>query len=209
MALKTVFFDLGNVLVFFSFPKMLDQIGNLSGMTSQRVKELLFDTNLRERYEKGQIGTNEVFKVFQSHAKGPCSLDEFKEAFCNIFTPNLELWSVVEELKAKGLRLILLSNTSEGHFEYCEKHFSILKLFNHKILSYKVGAWKPDEKIFKKALEVAQCLPEECLYIDDVPEFIESAAKLGLPGIVYQDTVNLKTVFNKRLYSVLPFAKIL
>lgn len=197
MALKTVYFDLGNVLVFFSLPKMFDQIGSSAGMTPSAVKELLFNTNLRERYEKGRIGTREVFQTFQIHAKKPCSLDAFKEAFCNIFTPNLELWHVVEELKNKGMRLILLSNTSEGHFEYCEKHFPILQLFDHKILSYKVGAWKPDEKIFQKALEKAHCLPEECLYIDDIPEFIESAAKLGLPGIVYQNTADLKGVLSE------------
>lgn len=202
MALKTVFFDLGNVLLFFSFPKMFDQIGRSFGMSSSEVKELLFNTNLRERYEKGLIGTDALFQTFQIHAKKPCSLDAFKEAFCNIFTPNLELWRIVEQLKVKGLRLILLSNTSEGHFEYCEKHFPILQLFDHKILSYKVGAWKPDEKIFQKALEKAHCLPEECFYIDDVPEFIESAGKLGLPGIIYQNTADLKASLHKKGYEV-------
>lgn len=192
MALKTVYFDLGNVLVFFSLPKMFDQIGSSAGIPPTLVKELLFDTNLRERYEKGHISTRDLFKTFQAQAKKPCSFDAFKEAFCNIFTPNLDLWHVVEELKAKGLRLVLLSNTSEGHFDYCEKHFSVLKLFDHKILSFKVGAWKPDEKIFQSALSVAKCSPQECLYIDDVPEFIESAAKLGLPGIVYRSTAELK-----------------
>lgn len=195
--LKTVYFDLGNVLVFFSLPKMLEQMGKCTGLSSEDVKHLLFNTNLRELYEKGVIHTDDLFKAFQNRSSKPFTLEEFTHSFCNIFTPNLDLWKVVEKLKKQNIRLILLSNTSECHYNYSAANFPVLNLFDHKVLSYEVGAWKPDEQIFKKALEHAQCDPADCFYTDDIPEFIESARRIGLKGEVYTGVDKLKKDLSK------------
>lgn len=195
--LKTIYFDLGNVLVFFSLPKMFAQMGKCTGLSPQDVKHLLFNTDLRELYEKGVIHTEDLFKAFQNRSSKPFSLDEFTHSFCDIFTPNLELWKVVEKLKKEKIRLILLSNTSECHYNYSAKHFPVLNLFDYKILSYEIGAWKPDEQIFRKALEHASCNLDECFYTDDIPEFIDSARKVGLKGEVFEGVDKLKNDLNK------------
>jgi HAD superfamily hydrolase (TIGR01509 family) len=204
--IKTVYFDLGNVLIFFSFPKMLSQMSECTGMTVDEIQKLLFQTSVREQYEKGEIHTEDLYRLFLKSAPRPFTLHEFLAAFSNIFTPNTELWPLVEALKEKGIRLLLLSNTSECHFNYVYSHYPILRLFDHHILSYEVGSWKPDLQIFQKALQHAECTPEECFYTDDVPEFIHSARKAGLPGEVFTDVATLKahliardpTIFEKR-----------
>jgi len=190
--IKTVYFDLGNVLLFFSLPKMFAQMGDCTGMSPSEVKELLYDTPLRELYEKGQINTEQLFKTFQRHAPNSFSLREFVSSFSNIFTLNKELCPLVEKLKQAGIRLVLLSNTSECHFNYAYSHYPIIQLFDHKILSFEVGAWKPDPRIFHKALAHAHCDLQECFYTDDIPEFISSARKAGLPGEIFTDVPKLK-----------------
>jgi glucose-1-phosphatase len=190
--LKTVYFDLGNVLLFFSPAKMFDQIAQCTGLLSAQVKELLYETELRERHEKGLVDTEHLYLAFLKQSRHPFSLHEFMTAFANIFTPNTDLWPLVTTLKKQGMRLILLSNTSECHFNYAYSHYPILHQFDHKILSYEVGSWKPDLRIFQKALSHSQCSPEECFYIDDIPEFIASAKKAGLPGAVFTDVPSLK-----------------
>lgn len=190
--LKTVYFDLGNVLVFFSHAKMFDQIADCAGMAPAKVKEILYETELRERYEKGLIDTEHLYRLFLKQSPRPFALHEFMTAFADIFTPNTELWPLVTALKKQGMRLILLSNTSECHFNHVYSHFPILHQFDHKVLSYEVGSWKPDLRIFHKALSHSQCAPEECFYIDDIPAFISGAKKAGLPGAVFTDVPALK-----------------
>lgn len=190
--LKTIYFDLGNVLVFFSLPKMFAQMAHCTGMSPSGVKQLLFETELRELYEKGLIDTEQLYRTFLKQSPHPFSLHEFMASFSDIFTPNTDLWPVVENLKKEGIRLVLLSNTSECHFNYAYSHYPILHQFDHKILSFEVGAWKPDPRIFQKALSHSQCKPEECFYTDDVPEFIASARKVGLQGEIFTDVPNLK-----------------
>ncbi|HSX10945.1 MAG TPA: HAD family phosphatase [Chlamydiales bacterium] len=192
MKLKTIYFDLGNVLVFFSLPKMFDQVALCTGMTPKAVKELLYETELRELYEKGVVNTEHLYRIFLKQAPHPFSLHEFMDSLSDIFTPNTELWPVVESLKRQGFRLILLSNTSECHYNYIYSHYRILHQFDYKVLSYEVGSWKPDPLIFQKALTHAQCANDECFYIDDIPEFVTGAKKVGLHGEVFTDVPKLK-----------------
>lgn len=197
--IKTVYFDLGNVLIFFSLPKLFCQLSDCTGLTAGEIETFFFNTDLRERYEKGNLKTEELFQKFAEKAKRPFTLAQFTHAFSDIFTPNTEIWPLVKQLKEKGIRLVLLSNTSECHFNYATSNYPILEQFDEKILSFKVGAWKPDPQIFEHALRVAQCTPDECFYIDDIPEFIEGARKAGLPGEVFIDVARLKQSLKNRL----------
>lgn len=190
--LKTVFFDLGNVLVFFSYPKMLEQAAQCTGLTREEVEKMLFERNLRDLYETGKIDSSELYSIFQSVSPRLFSFHEFMHALSDIFTPNEELWPMVHHLKKEGIRLVLLSNTSECHFNRIYSDYSICHLFDQLILSYEVGACKPDPFIYQKALEAAKCSPDECFYTDDIPEFIAGANKAGLKGEIYTDPASLR-----------------
>ncbi len=190
--LKTIYFDLGNVLIFFNMPKMVSQISNCTGIPPEEIQGSLLKGNLRKLHETGVIDTEQLIRMIQKGSPKSFAFQEFTAAFSDVFTPNTELWPIVEQLKREGVRLVLLSNIGECHFHFIDSHYPILHQFDHKILSYEVGAWKPDPHIFQKALEHAQCKKEECFYIDDVPEFIASARKVGLQGEVFIDVPKLK-----------------
>jgi HAD superfamily hydrolase (TIGR01509 family) len=189
--IKTIYFDLGNVLCFFDQAKMLQQIATCCGLSLSHVKTILLGDRLQESYELGKIDTLNVYRLFKSKSSKFFSLHEFTDAMSDIFTPNTELWPVVENLKQKGLRLILISNTCESHYNRIYSAYPILHLFDHKILSFEVGLLKPDPRIFKLALLQSQCSPSECFYIDDIPAFIRSAKKAGLQGAVFTDVPRL------------------
>lgn len=198
MMVKTVYFDLGNVLIFFSLPKMFDQMSQCIGISPEEIRKFLFDTDLRRLYETGMINTEQLYRTFLKNSPKSFMLNDFIHSVSNIFTPNNELLPVVEHLKKKGIRLIILSNTCECHYQYVSSHYPILQLFDHKILSYEVGVWKPDARIFEKALARSRCKPEECFYTDDVPEFIDSARKVGLQGEIFTDVPTLRRHLSDR-----------
>ncbi|MES2273672.1 MAG: HAD family phosphatase [Chlamydiota bacterium] len=190
--IKTIYFDLGNVLIFFSFPKMFSQIKILSGLEQSEIEHLFFQKQLRELYETGKIDTAEIYRQFQCKAPLSFSLPDFRKALSDIFTPNQELVPLIESLKNQGIRLILLSNTCDCHFDHLYSHYPVLQLFDYKILSFEVGACKPDPLIFQKALEMSQCSLEECFYTDDIPEFIAGAKNCGLDGEIFTDVPALR-----------------
>jgi HAD superfamily hydrolase (TIGR01509 family) len=52
-------------------------------------------------------------------------------------------------------------------------------------VSFKVGALKPDRKIYLDALDKLGVRAEESVYIDDVREYADAAGALGIKGIHY------------------------
>ena len=190
--MKTMYFDLGNVLVFFCYKKMIGQIAEVSGLSTPEVQELLLHKKMQEDYESGRIGAEHLYTQFARLGKRSFSLLEFFNAASDIFTPNEEIFPIVRSLKKQGIRLVLLSNTNECHFNRVYSHYPILREFDEMILSFQAGACKPNPLIFHKALAVAGCPKSECFYTDDIPEFIASARKVGLDSEVYSSVGELK-----------------
>jgi putative hydrolase of the HAD superfamily len=53
--------------------------------------------------------------------------------------------------------------------------------FPHLLISGEVGSWKPDPKIFQRALELAGCEPREALMVgDNLERDVKGAAALGI-----------------------------
>ena len=54
---------------------------------------------------------------------------------------------------------------------------------------------KPDEDIFRLALDVAQADPAEVVYVDDRPMFAEVACRLGMHEIWHRDLDRTRDAF--------------
>ena len=190
--IRTAIFDLGNVLVFFSFPKMLRQMAECTGLCEKSVHTEFFEGTLRSHYETGLISTSGLIDAFRAKAPKRFSNESFCNAISDIFTLNEEIVPVIEGLKAQGIRLVLLSNTSEAHFKYVEKHYAVLKLFDAKVLSYEVGAMKPAAAIYQAALQAARVGAAECFYTDDIEEYVMGARSQGIDAEVFVGVGELK-----------------
>lgn len=197
---KTIFFDLGNVILFFSHAKMCKQLADFCRLEEAAVKESLFEKGMGELYERGIIDSSMLHAHFSELSGQDLDFAGMMDAAGNIFEPNREIVSIIEQLKKNHIRLVLLSNTCEAHFKYAYKHFPQLHLFDHFVLSYEVGSLKPEAKIFHHALSVANNPVENCFYTDDIPAFIEGAKKCGLDAVQYTSTDKLTEELFKRGY---------
>ena len=85
-----------------------------------------------------------------------------------------------------------MSNTNEWQYEYARKKYKIIDIFDDYVLSYKIGCMKPNPIIFLHALKKAKALPYNCVYIDDIPEFVYVARLMGIKAFQYKDFGKLK-----------------
>ena len=60
-------------------------------------------------------------------------------AIADIFTPNEPMLRFVDELKQRGYRLVLLSNTNSIHIRWIRSNYDVLTKFDACVLSYEVG----------------------------------------------------------------------
>jgi putative hydrolase of the HAD superfamily len=186
----TLFFDLGNVLIFFDHQKMCRQVAQYSGLELSAVEKFMHEFG--DLYERGQVSSQEIFAETCKRAEKELDFDKLMHAIADIFVPNPPMIRLVKELKEKGHRLFLLSNTCEAHFVFASSQFPFLKeLFDGFVLSYEVGARKPEKKIYEKALEIAGCQNGECFYTDDILPYIESARAMQIDAEQYTNPEDL------------------
>ncbi len=193
---KTIFFDLGNVLIFFDHKLMCKQVATLTGIDEKAITNLMLCHG--DIYERGGISSQMLHEEINKNAKAPVPFKQLMDAVSNIFRPNPPVIALALELKKRGHPLFLLSNTCEAHFDFATSQFDFLKEFDGYVLSYEVQARKPEKKIFQKALEMAQCCPEDCFYTDDILSYIESARSLKIDAEQYTHPEALKTHLSSR-----------
>lgn len=90
----------------------------------------------------------------------------------------------LEKLQERGVRLGVLSNWSE-HLALVLERFGLDRYFSFLVVSAEVGCEKPDEKIFRMAIDRAETPIERILYIGDYPEEdILPAERVGLDALL-------------------------
>jgi putative hydrolase of the HAD superfamily len=81
--------------------------------------------------------------------------------------------------------------------QYRIEAFQLRRNFLVFFSSCYVRSRKPEETIFRVALEVSQRPPEQCLFIDDRPLNLESPRRLGMNTIHHQNAEQLRSELGK------------
>lgn len=183
---KAILFDLGGVIINYSYEKMCVQLANIFHVETALIKKSFFEEGAFTDYERGSINTEKLLKLTCKKMEKQVKQTAFIEALSNIFSPNESVVSLVKKLKSRGYRLITLSNTNEAHFNFIQEHYPFIKYFDEKALSFKIGAIKPEPAIYLHAIKLAGCLPTECFYIDDLQENLTAAKKIGIKTHLFQ-----------------------
>ena len=68
---------------------------------------------------------------------------------------------------------------------YFERFMTFLDYVDGGILSYRENLIKPDPAIYQLLMERYDLNPEESIFIDDTPQNVEAARKLGIHGIEF------------------------
>jgi glucose-1-phosphatase len=190
MAVKFIYFDLGNVLVYFDYQVACRQMGAVAGCTPEKVWQTLFDTDLELRYESGAINDQQFYDQFCEAVGSRPDYDQLLRAGSEIFHLNHSMIPIVAQLDAAGYRLGILSNTCPPHWAYCSAgRFGLLiSAIDVTALSYQIGACKPDPKIFAAAAKLAGVEPQEIFFVDDIAGHVEGARKAGFDAVQYTTT---------------------
>ncbi len=105
---------------------------------------------------------------------------------------------------AKSGRYLLaaINNEPRELNEYRIEAFQLRRDFSLFFSSCYVGLRKPDEALYRLALEVTQRSAEQCLLIDDRPLNLENPHKLGMQTVHYQNPAQLRAELERNGISV-------
>jgi putative hydrolase of the HAD superfamily len=185
LPITTLFLDIGGVLLTNGWDhnarKLAAEKFSLDGDEMNERHHLTFDT-----YEEGKLSLDEYLDRVVFYQKRTFSRDEFKAFMFAQSRPFPEMIEMVGKLKNQYcLQVAAVSNEGRELTVYRVQQFKLGSFIDFFISSCFVHYRKPDADLYHIALDIAQVSPEQVIYIDDRPMFVEVAQSLGIKGILH------------------------
>jgi putative hydrolase of the HAD superfamily len=184
-SITTLFLDIGGVLLTNGWDHNIRTRAaekfNLDYEEMNERHHLTFDT-----YEEGKLSLDKYLNRVVFYQERSFSRDEFKAFLYAQSQPFPEMIELMRRLKTQyGLEVAAVSNEGRELTMYRVQQYNLGAVIDFFISSCFVHYRKPDEDIYRIALDIAQVRPERVVYIDDRAMFVEVAQSLGIRGIIH------------------------
>jgi len=201
--IKAAIFDMGGVLVGREWQIIYKKIAKKLKISEEKVREisepLLREWNIGKIDEKafwGEFGNKIGKRVDHKFTK-----DLWFRSYQDYTKDINGSWEILAELKNRGIRLVLISNTIPLHIQ---AHIEVGRIDRLKKLGFKIFVWscevgvlKPNPRIYEITLKKLGFPAKACVFVDDKLANIEAAKKIGMEGIHFQNPEQLREDLTK------------
>lgn len=178
--ITAIFWDVGGVLLTNAWDREQRQ----RALNNFGLDEIEFDDRhdmLISSFERGKISLQEYLERTVFYRPRPFTPQEFKDYMFSLSQPHPEVLQSAKALAKSGKYFMsTINNESKELNLYRIQTFGLREIFDLFVSSCFVGFRKPEDGIYRLALEITQRAAEECCFIDDRPLNLDSAAHLGM-----------------------------
>lgn len=190
--ITTVFFDLGGVCLSNGWDHEQRQVV----ARSLGIDYEAFDSRHRQvvdSLERGQLTLEEYLEWTMFYEPRPFTIEYVIGEMQQLSTPFGETLQLVRALREQGgCLLATINNESRELNEYRIERFGLRELFTAFFTSCYLNLLKPQPEHYRRAMQITQRRPDECLYVDDRPMNVEVARILGMHPIRFTDAAQLE-----------------
>ena len=192
--IRNIVLDMGNVILRFDTDIFMDRVGLTDPSDREWMEREVFRSLEWAKTDRGSLTPEEAAEIMKRHV--PERLRPFVDRLVcgwgDQILPMPGMAELIGELKAAGYGIYLLSNAGSNHSEYWRR-VPGNELFDGLLVSAEVGCIKPEREIYGLLIDRFSLLPEECVFIDDLPLNVEAGTRWGMHGIVFhQDAEELR-----------------
>lgn len=185
--IRNIIFDVGNVLVEYSWERMLQAL-HITGEAYDAVAKATALSPMWNELDRSLLSDEEILQGFIKNA--PEYEREIRLVWDNIpesihcYDYSVE-W--VRKFRKKGYQTYILSNYSRRGFEMTRQELPFVEDMDGVLFSYEVKLVKPEPEIYQTLLEKFQLKPEECVFLDDNEKNIIAAREAGIHAIHFKN----------------------
>jgi putative hydrolase of the HAD superfamily len=189
-SIRALFWDIGGVLLTNAWDHQERDLAVEHFLLSKpefeaRHKELV------TAFEEGKLRMDEYLERTVFYQPRTFSREEFKQFMFSLSRPKPQSLEVARALSGKYF-MATINNESRELNQYRIQKFELAEIFDVFVSSCFVGLRKPDERIYRLALDLTQNLPQECVFIDDRRENLTGAEKVGMKAVLMKDAPQLR-----------------
>jgi putative hydrolase of the HAD superfamily len=190
--IASIFFDVGGVLLTNAW----DHAERAQALARFKVDLKEFQPlhqDVVEKFECGEITLDQYLERTIFFRPRTFSPEQFKSCMFSLSQALAGRLELAMSLAKSGKVFVgTINNESRELNAYRIQTFGLRQLFSVFVSSCYVGLRKPNESIYRCALDLTQRVPEECCFIDDREENLVPAAKLGMRVIQARSTEQIK-----------------
>jgi putative hydrolase of the HAD superfamily len=190
--ITTIFFDIGGVCLSNGWDHeqrqaLAQQLGFDYPSFDSRHRQVI------DSLERGQLTLEEYLGWTLFYEPRPFTIQQATNAIEQLSTPFDETLALVAGLRDSGKYLLAtINNESRELNEYRIERFGLRALFSAFFSSCYLGLLKPQPEHYRRALQITQRQPDECLFVDDRPMNVEVARILGMRPIQFSSAAQLR-----------------
>ncbi len=150
-------------------------------------------------HQTGRLDSFSFWSRVLANGRAPLSREEFERLLVLPYRANKVYYGVLDLvawLKRKGVKCILLTNTSDYQVTV-NQALNRYRGFDVVILSHEIGSIKPFPGAFKAALKAANASAWESIFVDDSWYNLGAAKILGFHALAFQSPEQLADAVKK------------
>ncbi len=187
--IKTIIFDLGGVLFSNGLLEFIEFLQTNYAIPKDKSLQVL-EGELGTAYRTGRVSRDEFWYKAVRQLGIDDAIDTLEEKWITAYRIDEDVKKIILSLR-KNYKVFYLSDNVKERVIYLERKYNFLELFDGGIFSHDVGVRKPQEKIYKLAIELSGCKPEEIAFIDDKLSALKPAEHLQLKTVHFIDADTL------------------
>lgn len=194
-------FDLGNVIVDIDFNRVLGVWSDLGRVPLATLQSRFRMDEAFEKHERGEISDPEFAARICDQLDIALSYPQFTAGWQAVFVGiRPETLAIMNKLRAKGERVVILSNTNQLHFEFWPTQYpEVQQAADHVYMSQDMGMRKPEARIYQSVLEHEGYTADQAVFFDDNRANIDAARALGIESVLVEDAKTVPDWFASRL----------
>jgi glucose-1-phosphatase len=193
-----IIFDIGGVIVRVDPRRVLPILHSKKAVSPEKIWATIQHDPLWKDWQEGRITPRDWCAHLTHRFSLRISFDQFCRAWTSVLLPRQVLPDSLFARLSRQCRLVLLSNTDPLHVAYQLAHFSFLRYFPARVFSCRIGASKPERKIYQAAIHSAGVPPARILYVDDVLTYVRAGQRFGLDTIQFTSPRQLRAALYAR-----------
>jgi putative hydrolase of the HAD superfamily len=195
--ISAIFCDVGGVLLTNAWDREQRQ----RALENFNLDETEFDDRhemVISSFERGKISLDEYLQRTIFYRQRPFTPAEFQEYMFSLSQPFPDVLELARRLAKSAKHLMCsINNESRELNEYRIRKFGLGEIFMLFLSSCYVGLRKPEEGIYRLALNLTQKMPEQCCFVDDRPLNLEAAERLGMHTVRMENAEQLRRELQK------------
>jgi len=192
--ISALFWDVGGVLLSDAWDREQRQRSlKQFGMDEDEVEFESRHEMLVSSFERGKISLQDYLERTVFYRPRSFTIEVFTQHMLSLSQPYPDTLRLAKELTQSGRYLMsTINNESKELNLFRIQTFGLREIFSLFVSSCFVGLRKPEEGIYRLALEITQKPPGQCCFVDDRPLNLDSASKLGMHVIQTKNAEQLR-----------------